>query len=222
MPLLERTEKGEGSAGGSRTKPNVCSVSKLYHRKNPLSRGKKIFYKLVVVMKKIISFILLGCLAVSAWGCDDADVELSSPVSEIAEESEVSDEISVNPDIEMSKHYKFLKSKYTVISRRDAFGTVYVCHYYFVDGVVAGAKTVTTFSSTESAQEYYDTIIEDYPDAYIQSSTVVNYLSDEEDFYYEYSLEKLEFVLKKSGYTVGRSFDIEDFNKEFGLTSKED
>lgn len=178
-------------------------------------------------MKKIISFILWSCFTVSAWGCDDADVDLSLPVSEITEEAhatneEVSEEISVDPDIEMSKRYKFLKSKYTVISRRDAFGTVYVCHYYFVDGVVSGAKTVTTFSSTESAQEYYDNIIEDYPDAYIQDSTVVNYLSDDEDFYYEYSLEKLEFVLKKSGYTVGRSFDIEDFNEEFGLTSKAD
>lgn len=177
-------------------------------------------------MKKIISFILLGSLVLSAWGCGNNAGEASSTVSEITEEAaseqESSEEISVNPDIEMAKRYKFLNSKYTVISRRDAFGTVYVCYYYFVDGVVAGAKTVTTFSTPKSAEEYYDNIIEDYPDAYIQDSTVVNYLSDEEDFYYEYSLEKLEFVLKKSGYTVGRSFDIEDFNKEFGLTSKAD
>lgn len=179
-------------------------------------------------MKKIISFILWSCFAFSAWGCsENDDVTSSLPVSEITAEDhspgeDSSEETSVDRDAELSKRYKFLKSKYTVISRRDAFGTVYVCHYYFVDGFVAGAKTVTTFSSTESAKEYYDSVIEDYPDAYLMDSTVVNYLSDDEDFYYEYSLEKLEFVLRKSGYTVGRSFDIEDFNKEFGLTSKED
>ena len=178
-------------------------------------------------MKKTIFIILSLVFAVFICGCnlpDDNsiyppessdDLEISS-VEEVVSEIESVDESSTP----IEEIYEFLLSEYVVKSTRESFGTTYICEYYFVDGVVAGAKSSTTLSDTSSAEQYYEIIAEDYPDSTLDGNTVTHYTDDEDHIYYGYKLEKLIFMLEKAGYEVEVNFDEESFNYEFYTSSK--
>lgn len=119
----------------------------------------------------------------------------------------------------MEEIYDFLNSEYRVISRRESFDTVYVTEYYFVDGTVGGAKLITTFPTENAASDYFDTISEDYENAELVGTTVTNYIADDKDFYYGYTLEKLKYMLEKANYEVTVDFDEKVFLDEYSEVS---
>lgn len=175
-------------------------------------------------MKKIIVLIITLLIAVLLCACTENGSQSSIPIQESSENSiktEVSadtNEESVNESSDESvfvpeEVYEFLLSEYSVTSTREAFGTVYTSEYYFVDGAVAGSKLITAFPDKQSAEKYYEVILEDYPDAVIEELTVIHYMDDSEVYYYGYSLEKLKFILEKTGYEYTVNFD-EDIYKD--------
>jgi len=121
---------------------------------------------------------------------------------------------------DLTKIYPFLKSEYIVTATRESFGTLYTSEYYFVKGIVAGVRLTTNLSDQSDADEYYELIIEDFPDSTIEDTTVTQYMGDDH-IYYAYTLDKLKFMLQKSGYEYTINFDEEAFNEQF-MVSKPD
>lgn len=111
--------------------------------------------------------------------------------------------------------YEFLKSEYILTSQSVSHGNSYVCDYYFVGGLVAGAKFTVTLATVEAANEFYSLICESYEDAVIENMTVTYYDGDDESNYYGYTLEKLKFVLDKTSKNYTLNFDEEAFYNEF-------
>ncbi len=180
-------------------------------------------------MKKIFLIILTFIFAVNVYGCQIAS-EHSDYSSDNGSDvySEQSSTVSEESSIEESQHvstvapeeiYEFLTSEYTVTSTRESFGTLYVCDYYFVDGVVSGARLTTTLTDETAAEEYYEIIIDDYPDSSIDGLTVTHYMDNEGHLYYGYTLDKLKFMLEKTGYSFTVNFDEEAFNEEFYVSN---
>lgn len=127
------------------------------------------------------------------------------------ESSEESSEVTVAPE----EIYEFLRSEYILTSQSVSHGNSYVCDYYFVDGLVAGAKFTVTLATIEAANEFYSLIGESYEDAVIENMTVTYYDGDDESNYYGYTLEKLKFVLDKTNKSYTLNFDEEAFLNEF-------
>ena len=177
-------------------------------------------------MKKIISIILTLAFSFFVYGCEIPDnnsiyppessenLEFSS-IEDSTSEDDLSD-VSSTPIEEI---HEFLLSEYVLTSTRESFGTTYVCEYYFIDGTVKGAKLTTTLSDESAAEEYFDIIIEDYPDSTRNGNTVTHYTDDEDHIYYGYKLDKLKFVLEKAGYAVEVNFDEQTFIDEFYTSS---
>ncbi|MBO5870446.1 MAG: hypothetical protein J6Q89_06815, partial [Clostridia bacterium] len=137
-------------------------------------------------MKKLILFILPLLISVFVCGCNlPNDNSLYTPES--TDDSEFSSADEVVSEIEsvdesstpIEEIYEFLLSEYTVTSTRESFGTVYICEYYFIDGTVKGAKLTTTLSDISAAEDYYEIIIEDYPDSTLDGNTVTHYTDDD-------------------------------------------
>ena len=174
-------------------------------------------------MKKFITFFLLsGLILLSFFGCNTNQNIPESLEKDVSKENALSED-SINSH-ENSKEqsgprpeevYPFLKSKYKVTSIMNSFEKLYVCEYYFVDGYVVGAKLMTTLQTEEDANEYYNIIIDEFEDAVLSQCTVTHFLDDDDNFYYGYSLEKLKFVLERTGYEIGMNFDEEEFNEKF-------
>lgn len=114
---------------------------------------------------------------------------------------------------------EFLASKYVLVSSQESFGNKYVCEYYFLNGKVAGMKKLITLPDNDAAKEYYEHTKSDRLNAELEGSTVIIYISDTDAFCYGYSLEKLEFVLEKSGISFELNFDKKDFYEEFAEES---
>ncbi len=166
------------------------------------------------------AFIACACVGETEY----SDTEGSLDVLSNTESQEVSEEASEEAsesvsDTETSedayeKKYPFLKSEYVITSKIMTGETVFVCKYYFVDKKVAGAKLMTTFDDTKTAKDYYDIILDDYPDAKIDRLTVTHFLADDDNYFYGYSPEKLKFALETAGYAVSVGFDIDEFYKD--------
>ena len=168
-------------------------------------------------MKISVLLICLIFFSMVITGCDDyeydiypeseSDIEFVSEINSAEDESESS--------IIIEEIYEFLVSDYTVTSTRESFGTVYVCDYYFVEGYVVGARLKTTFSDEENAEEYFDIVYSENPYADLDGMTVTDYISGDELNYFGYDLEKLKFMLEKSGYSYTVNFNEDRFNNEF-------
>ncbi len=172
---------------------------------------------IILIFALLISVFTFGCTSVGEgpdYGSDNSDFEDISYLSDTSFDTTES-ESSVNPE----EVYPFLSSKYVVTSRRESFGTVYECKYYLVDGKVAGAKLMTTLPDEPAALEYFETVLEDYPDATMLGLTVTHYLEDNMHFYYGSTLDKLKFLLDKSGYDFTVDFDEKVYNAEFNTSA---
>lgn len=174
-------------------------------------------------MKKYIStlciIILCSLFAGCEWLAEPVYSEAESDVSNHSEVSSESSESESESSVAIEEIFEFLTSHYTLTSTRESFGTVYVCDYYFVDGYVAGARVNTTLPNEETATEYYEMLVQDSPYAELNVLTVTDYITDEELNYYGYDLEKLKFMLDKSGYTYVINFNESEFLDDF-YTSK--
>ncbi|MBR2900902.1 MAG: hypothetical protein IKC39_01520 [Clostridia bacterium] len=167
-------------------------------------------------MKKFIAYILtiITLFSFSAcgritFGDDESDIE------EYEYEDESGD-ISKDPDRELLlKKYPFLRSKYTVTATKESSGMLYVYNYHFVKGVVAGATLVTSFSDVSSAKDYYKVAYDKDSDVTIDGVSVIHYITEDDLNYFEYSLEKLKFVLSKTGYEVVVNFDEVKYNEKY-------
>ena len=154
-------------------------------------------------------------------------VPISEPVyseteSEFSDDSILSSEVIENESessIAIEEIFEFLSSHYTLTSTRESFGTVYVCDYYFVDGYVAGARISTTLPNEATATEYYEMVKQNSPYAFLNVLTVTDYIVGEDLNYDGYELEKLKFMLDKSGYSYTVNFNESEFSDEF-YTSK--
>ncbi len=163
-------------------------------------------------MKNIILSALITALICSFAGC----VKTNNTKSEISEstESEISETVSVDPDKNASKKYKFLNSKYTVSAIRIMHGIEYHYEYYFQKGTVAGLKQTVILLDPDSAQLYYDDIIGDCPEAHIDGVTVIHYMGEGASCYGD-SLEMLEFRLETAGFEYTVNFDRESFIQRY-------
>ncbi len=186
----------------------VCIIAPLDRFVNTVMRKK---------MKKSIALLCLVILSIIFSGCDiDTDIAYSEIESDISVIPDISSNISEpESSIVIDEIYEFLTSPYYVTATRESFGTVYVYEYYFVDGYVAGARTCTTFSDEQTAEDFFEMVSEDNPYASLDLLTVTDFLSDEELNYFGYDLDKLKFMLEKSGYDYEVSFDESVFNNDF-------
>ena len=168
-------------------------------------------------MKKIILFLTCLSIAVSSLACNVEEETTSLPESSVESSETTSEETTsvIESSIPINEIYEFLDSKYTITAKRESYGNIYTYEYYFDKGIVVGARQKTTFESTAEAEEYLETVIKKYPDAHVNGLSVIIYISDDEAFYYGYTLEKLKFALDKVGYIVTINFDEEAFYKEF-------
>ncbi len=107
--------------------------------------------------------------------------------------------------------YEFLNTEYVVTSTRVSFNITYECNYYFIDGLVAGEKQMTTFPDNETAKEFHDIMKKDYPDAILEGTTVTIYTDDEDVTFYGDTLEKLLFSLELADYEITYNFDKDEF-----------
>ena len=168
-------------------------------------------------MKISVLLICLIFFCLFITGCDDyeydIDLESESDIEFISEITSANDESESSIIIE--EIYEFLESAYTVTSTRESFGTVYVCDYYFDKGYVVGARLKTTFPDEENAEEYFEIVYSENSYADLDSLTVTDYISGDELNYYGYDLEKLKFMLEKSGCSYTVNFDEDRFNNEF-------
>lgn len=176
----------------------------------------------------ILSGILLTACGGTGIQPDSESSIASGHISEEPSDSDIQesqDGLSESPDAESKpspeERYDFLKSKYVVVSTQESFEKKYICEYYFVDGKVAGMKRLITLPDLDSAKKYYEHTKESRLDAELDGCTVVIYIRDRNAFCYGYSLEKLEFVLEKSGYAFELNFEKEDFYKEFAEESSD-
>ena len=107
--------------------------------------------------------------------------------------------------------YEFLNTEYVVTSRRVSFNIIYECNYYFVDGLVAGEKQMTTLPSQKEAKEFFEIMNKEYPDAILEGSTVTIYTDDDDETFYGNTLEKLIFSLELAEYEITYNFDKDEF-----------
>lgn len=172
---------------------------------------------------KILNLALLLILSIYClFGCydvtDDEGISISGNETLIESmPSKEPDESLVPPE----EIFDFSKSEYTVSSKTTSFETVYEREYYFIEGAVAGAKIITTLETEAKTEEYYELMLEDYDYCTRDGLTVTYYVEDDEAYYYGYSLEKLKFVLEKSGCEVIVNFDEEEFSGEISEVSEE-
>lgn len=177
-----------------------------------------------------LAVILFGILLAA---CGEPEIQPSGEseiVSEqISEDSAFSDlpessDALLESSNDLSKpspeeRYAFLASEYIAVSTQESFGNEYVCSYYFVNGKVAGMKKLITLADKDSAKKYFEHTKNDRLDAELDGRTVIIYIDDKDAFCYGYSLEKLEFVLEKSGISFKLNFEKSDFYKEFAEES---
>ena len=166
---------------------------------------KKLFLSLCIVS------LLLACSCDNASDGDSSVYESSEDI--VSEVSAESSEVSKTPDYE--EKYEFLKSEYSVSAYTESFGTVYGFEFFLVDGTVQGARLTTKLPSVEEAEDYLESIIESYPDAYIENDSVTLFLNDDDDYYYGYSLERLIFTLELTEHIYTVNFDEEEFYKKY-------
>ncbi len=181
-------------------------------------------------MKKLIFLITAALLLAALASCNQSkeQVEESPAAVSTAESAAESTEISIeaessfaessqgSADASSPEHaYPFLESGYVVLSKKKSFGRLYSCEYYLVEGVVAGIKASTTLPDTATARDYYEHVLDDYPDAVLDKTTVITYSDDKDSPYFGYSLEKLLFYLDMGGYDIMIMFDDVEFYKEF-------
>jgi len=107
--------------------------------------------------------------------------------------------------------YEFLNTEYVVTSRRVSFNIIYECNYYFVDGLVAGEKQMTTLPSQKEAKAFFEIMKKEYPDAILEGSTVTIYTDDDDETFYGNTLEKLIFSLELAEYEITYNFDKDEF-----------
>ncbi len=168
-------------------------------------------------MKKIILFLICLSISLSVIGCKVPESTSSAPESSTTtEETSITESSEISEtSVPINEIFKFLDSKYTVSARRQSYGNIYTYEYYFENGLVTGAKQKITFESTDDAEEYLQTVQKKFPHAFASGLSVTLYLSDDDDFYYGYSLEKLKFTLDNVGYVVTVNFDEKAFYEEF-------
>lgn len=166
---------------------------------------KKLFLSLCIIS------LLLACSCHN--GANDDSSVYESSVDAVSDVSAESSEVSKAPDYK--EKYEFLKAEYSVSAYTEAFGTIYGFEFFLVDGIVQGARLTTTLPSVEEAEEYLESIIDTYPDAYIENDSVTLFLNDDDDYYYGYSLERLKFTLELTEHIYTVNFDEEEFYKEF-------
>lgn len=175
-------------------------------------------------MKKFIVCFFVFCFIVSLSSC--GRLTFGDDDESYVDEFEYEDEsgmISKDPDRELLlEKYPFLRSRYTVTATLESSSMLYVYNYHFVKGVVAGATLVTSFSDVSSAKEYYKVTHDKNSDITIDGVSVIHYIGEDELNYYEYSLEKLKFVLSKTGYEVVVNFDEAKYNEKYGEEAKKD
>ncbi len=170
---------------------------------------KKFFVLFITIL---ILTLFVGC----AFAPEEPTEEEESGV--ISEESSKIEPQESNPLPEFV--LEFIESEYTVTATSEAATMKYETTYYLIDGLVAGAKAVTTFTDGEQAKEYYELMSDKYGYAKIDGFSVVYYVAEDDGFYYGYSYEKLRFVLDKMGYTVTISFDEDEFSSDKSKESK--
>ncbi len=170
-------------------------------------------------MKKTLIYIIAFLLIFCAVGCDNGNQTQTSGTSR-NESLESIESIGTSSEV-LIQNYPFLESAYVVTSSRESAGILYVCNYYFVDGLVEGARLTTTLPDEETAYKYYQESLEDYPDTALNGKNVTHYLYDEDLYYYGYTLEKLEFVLTTALYEYTVDFDKDIFNALFYDTSED-
>lgn len=171
-------------------------------------------------MKKTIITMIAVLIITCMFGCDDSKNENISLTSETESESVMESEPEESRTPPEDVCY-FLESPYTVSSKRESAGTVYECIYYFIDETVAGAKVTTTLQSESAAEEYLELLNEDCPYATLDGLTLTHYVTDDDAYYYGYTLEKLKFVLEKAGYEFTVNFDEDEFYGEISEVSGE-
>ncbi|MBQ3230161.1 MAG: hypothetical protein IJB49_04000 [Clostridia bacterium] len=180
-------------------------------------------FRLIALLLLFVCLFLSACVESGENSEVGPDISASEAVSEDLRESETPEseaESSVaESTVAPEEKYDFLSSEYIVVSTRESFGKKYVYEYYLLKGKVAGLKLFTTLSDKESAEEYFELIKEEHPDAELDGLTVIHYLGDNDVFCYGYSLEKLLFVLEKGGYEYELRFDKAQFDKEFAEES---
>lgn len=173
---------------------------------------------IIAITASLLLFISACSESESSSGINSGSAHASKAESEISlvesdgiQASENVSETTVAPE----EIYEFLKSEYVLTSQSVSYGNSYISDYYFIDGLVAGAKFTVTLATIESASEFYELICEKYEDATIENTTVTYYDNDDESNYYGYTLEKLKFVLGKTNKSYTVNFDEEAFYSEF-------
>jgi effector-binding domain-containing protein len=138
---------------------------------------------------------------------------------ESIESDEDYSDFSTDPDMaSLVEKYPFLKSRYTVSATRESADKLYVYNYYFVRGVVSGATLVTSFSTVADAKKYFKITKDEFPDAKLDGASVVHYIGKDNLNHSGYTLEKLKFVLKKTGYEVKINFSEDYFNERYNVS----
>ncbi len=168
--------------------------------------------KIFIILTLLLTLNIFGCENDTSDSGNDLSPDNSTHSSESSNESDISDDEDAIAQI-----YKFLTSEYTVTATRESFGTLYTTEYYFVKGIVAGVRLTTELNEQSDADEYYELIIEDFPDSTIEDTIVTQYMEDNH-IYYGYTLDKLKFMLQKSGYEYTLNFDEEAFNEQFTVS----
>lgn len=172
-------------------------------------------------MKRLLFLFLLLSVIFFSFGCEESASDGSTASGSdttntpSAAESWVPGEEPDKSTTAAEESYPFLLSEYTVTSIRESNGTVYTCDYYFVDGVVAGARLTALFADEETATNYFIAVSEDYPDSVLDGTSVTNYMADDDAFYFGYTPEKLKFMLDTAGYKYTVNFDENLFAEEF-------
>ena len=171
-----------------------------------------------IIMKKRLLLLLIAFLLLSACSIENPHISDSSGAEEsIQESSFVSTSSSLPPAesrVPPETVYEFLLSPYTVSSSRESFGTTYEYTFYLIDDAVAGVKVETVFANEDYAERYYERVKEDCPHASIDGCTVTHYAEGDDEYYFGNSLEKLKFMLDKTGYSYTVNFDEDIYNEE--------
>ena len=163
-------------------------------------------------MKRIFIAFIIAALMTTASGCFKETKPQSSDF--VSSNVEVSEEISVDPDKNAVKKYPFLNSKYTVSATRIMHGIEYRYDYYFQKGTVAGLKQTVILLDPDSAQLYYDDVVENCPEAYLDGVTVIHYMGEDASCYGN-TLEMLEFRLKTAEFEYTVNFNKEEFLQRY-------
>lgn len=163
-------------------------------------------------MKRILC-IFISLILLSS--CSFMNVDNESTTSQNTSSATSKEKNDIDYDKSLEPVFEFLSSEYVLISTRKTFDTYYVNYYYFVDGIVAGVKNIIAFPDSDSATAYYNSLKKEHKYSRLDGMTVINYIDDDEDYYYGYTLDKLIFVLEKADYEVIIGFDKNEFYKDF-------